>query len=187
MNTISGDAVKDFDIYLLMTMRRRLSMADKNSSLEGKLAEYGSSLTDAERRYQRISGIFNDEATAFNALKDLLGIADPGCAAFQYPSVLWPGFEFEALGNREGFLKSARFRQVEPSAPAIESPSEIDIWSVDVDHFAQKFQPLTPRHQTGPFDRFLPSYGEYEFSWAGERYGARFIWGLFLSSSILWD
>lgn len=187
MNTGSVASIREFDIYLLMTMRRRLSMAGKKPALEEKLAEHGLSLTDGVDIYHRISETFNDEATGFNALKDLLGVTDRKCTAFKYPSALWPGFNFEVLGNHEGLLGSARFRQAVPSTHAIESPTEAEIWSVDVEQFTQNFQPLTLRYQAGFFDQFLPAYEEYEFSWAGERYGARFIWGLFLSSSIFWE
>lgn len=162
-------------------------MADNDASLEAKLTEHGSSLPDAERIYQRTTEAFNDRATAFSALKGLLDIADPECVAFQHRSVLWPGFDFDVVGNRDGVLRSARFKQAEPSAHTAESPAGAKIWSMDVSHFEQTFRPLTLRHQTSHFDKFLPAYEEYEFRWEGERYGARFVWGLFLSSSIFWE
>ena len=188
MPAVSLTAIIDFEIFVLMTMKLRLSMADKKDRLEAKLADHDLSVADAERVYERISDVLNtDKSSCFSTMKSLLGTSDPDCTSLTYRSVLWPEFNFQATGSQDGSLKSAHYRHAVPPTQKIGPPAEIQLWSIDVSEFAQHFQPLTLRYKTDLFDKFLPQYEEYEFSWAGERYGARFIWGFFVSSSQSWE
>ncbi len=180
-------ALIDFETYILMTMKLRMSMADKGAQLEAKLAEHGLSLHDAELIYERIAENLSDEASRFENMKKLLGIADPASASFRYGSVFWPGFEFNASADEARLVASAGYRHTAHNPPRVDSPADLPTWSVDIAEFGERFGPMILRGKWPLFDEFLPAYEEYEFSWNGEDYGARFIWGLFLSSSIRWD
>jgi hypothetical protein len=187
MNVSSVAAIIDFEVYLLMTMKLRMSMANKGAQLEAKLAEHGLSSYDAELIHERVATALGDEATRFGDMKKLLHITDHDSSVLKYRSVLWPGFDFNAIAGEGGRLEVARYCHTERDLLNVESPSELPTWSVDITEFAEHFGPLAIRGKWPLFDEFLPAYEEYEFSWNGERYGARFIWGLFLSSSVYWD
>jgi hypothetical protein len=187
MEKPSVQAVIDFEVYLLMTMKLRMSMAGKESLLEAKLAEHGLKMDQAQNIYQRVTESLGDEASRFDNIKKLLGIASPDTASVQYCSVLWPSFDFNAGASEDGLLESAGYSHARRDSLSVGSPTELPIWSVDSAEFAEHFGLLTLRGEWSLFDEFLPGYMEYEFLWNGECYGARFIWGLFLSSSIYWD
>jgi hypothetical protein len=133
-------------------------------------------LHDAELTYQRIAEALGDEASRFGTIPKLLGVPASGSASLTYDSVFWPGFEFNAIADASGRLESAGYSHAKRNPPHIESPTELPTWSVDITEFAEQFGSMKLRGN--------PAYEEYEFSWNGEYYGARFIWGLFLSSSI---
>jgi hypothetical protein len=187
MNTSFAAATIDFEIYLLMTMKLRMSMANKEAQLEAKLAELGLSLGDAELIHERVANGLGDEASRFGDMKMLLGIADQDSSTLTYSSVLWPGFDFTAIAGEDGLIESARYSHTRRNPLNVDGPSQLPIWSVDITEFSEHFGPVAIRGKWPLFDKFLPAYEEYEFLWNGERYGARFIWGLFLSSSIYWN
>lgn len=187
MKATSMRAVIDFEIYLLMTMKVRMSMAGKESLLEAKLAENKFTIEQAKHIHERIAEALGDEASRFENMKKLLGIVGPDASSLKYSSALWPGFEFTATVGEDGLLESAGYSHTRHALPSVASPIEMPTWSVDSTEFAKYFGPLTLRGKWPLFDEYLPGYEEYEFAWKGERYGARFIWGLFLSSSMYWD
>lgn len=179
--------LRDFEVYILMTMKLRMSMADKMAQLEAKLAEHGLSLYDAELIYERIAENLSDEASRFENMKKLLGLTGTAPGSLKYSSVFWPGFEFNATADEVGLLKSAGYRHTRHNPLCVDSPADVPTWSVDISEFAERFGPVSLSGKWPLFDEFLPAYEEYQFSWNGENYGARFIWGLFLSSSVRWD
>jgi hypothetical protein len=170
-----------------MTMKLRMSMANKETQLEAKLAEHGLCFEDAEFIYDGIVKTLGAEASRFDNIKKLLGIADQESSSLKYSSVLWPGFDFNAIAGEGGWLKVAGYCNTKRNSLNVDFPGELPTWSVDITEFSKHFCPVAIRGKWPLFDKFLPAYEEYEFSWNGERYGARFIWGLFLSSSIYWD
>lgn len=187
MSTASAAAIVDFEVYLLMTMKLRMSMANKEAQLEAKLAELGFSFGDAELIHERVANALGDEASRFEDMKILLGIADEDSSTLKYSSVLWPGFDFTAIAGEDGLIELARYSHARRNPLNVDCPSQLSTWSVDITEFSELFSPVAIRGKWPLFDKFLPAYEEYEFSWNGECYGARFIWGLFLSSSIYWD
>ncbi|MEZ0350838.1 hypothetical protein [Mycobacterium sp. pR1184] len=187
MKAASVQAVINFEIYLLMTMKMRMSMAGKKSLLEAKLAENNLTIDQANHIHNRVAEALGDEASRFENMKKLLGIVGPHSSSLQYSSVLWPGFDFTATAGDDGLLESAGYRHTRHDSPSVASPTELPTWTMDSAEFAKHFGPLTLRGKWPLFDEYLPGYEEYEFPWRGERYGARFIWGLFLSSSMYWD
>jgi hypothetical protein len=60
-------------------------------------------------------------------------------------------------------------------------------WSVDIAEFDELFGPAIGRVKRPLFDDVLPAYEEYEFSFEGDRYGAVFLWGLFILASAYWE
>ncbi|MEE6139953.1 hypothetical protein SKC41_26950 [Mycobacterium sp. 050128] len=187
MKATSAPGVIDFEVYLLMTMKMRMSMAGKESLLEAKLAEHKLAIEQANLIYERVSEALSAPASRFENMKKLLGIVSPEFSPLKYGSVLWPGFEFKATAGEDGGLEAAGYWHTRHDPLSVASPTEIATWSVDTAEFAKHFGPLILRGKWPLFDEYLPGYEEYEFPWRGERYGARFIWGLFLSSSIYWD
>lgn len=188
MTATALSGVVDFEVYLLMTMKPRLSLADARGLLDAKVAEAGMSLEGAGRVHDRISEVLSDEKSRFRDMKALLGAdEDEDPTSLTYRSVLWPGFEFRAHADVNGLLESAGYTHVQRLLRNVESPTELAAWSVDIPEFDARFGPVISRGRTPFFDDVLPAYDEYEFSWSGDRYGARFLWGLFLSSSLYWE
>lgn len=187
MNRGSVSATVDFEVFLLMTMKLRIKMSHKENQLAAKLAEHGLSVDDAEHIHERIAEALGDEASYFRNLKKLLGIADENATSLQYDSILWPGFNFNAVAGDDGMLESVRYRHVRRDPPHVDSPTQLPIWSMDVTEFAEQFGPLTTGRKWPVSDDLLPGYEEYEFSWGGESYGAGFSWGLFMYSAMSWD
>jgi len=186
MTETAFSGVVEFEVYLLMTMKPRLSLADARGLLDAKVAEAGLSLEEAGRVHSRISQVLSDEKSRFRDMKALLGLDEDG-TSLTYSSVLWPGFEFRADADVNGLLESAAYTHVQRLLRKAESPTELAAWSVDIPEFDARFGPVIRRGSTPFFDDVLPAYEEYEFSWNGDRYGARFLWGLFLSSSVYWE
>lgn len=135
----------------------------------------------------RIAEALNHEASRFRGLKALLEVADERVTSVSYRSLLWPGWEFSAHAKGSGGLESAGYTHVDNAAQCVESPVQLMPWSVDVREFDELFGPAVQREKRPLFDDILPAYEEYEFWWNGDRYGARFLWGLFLSSSAYWE
>jgi hypothetical protein len=187
MDTSPAAAIIDFEVYVLMTMRLRMSMANKEAQLEAKLAEQGLSFCDAVLIHERVATALGDEASRFEDIKKVLRITDNDSSALKFSSVLWPGFDFNAIAGEGGRLEAAGYCHTDRNLLNVDAPSKLPTWSVDISEFAERFGPVAIRGKWPLFDKFLPAYEEYEFFWNGERYGARFIWGLFLSSSIYWD
>jgi hypothetical protein len=186
-NGSSIGATVDFEVYLLMTMKLRIKMSHKELQLEAKLAEQGLSVADAERIHERVARALGDEASYFGNMKKLLGIAEQAATSFEYSSVLWPGFSFNPTAREDGMLESARYRHTRRDSSSVDSPTQLPIWSMDVTEFAEQYGPLTSGRKWPVSDKLLPGYEEYEFSWAGESYGAGFSWGLFMFSAMSWD
>jgi hypothetical protein len=180
-------AVLDFEVYLLMTMKPRLSLADAQGLLDAKLATVGLFVDGAKRIHDRIARAIGDEASAFKNMKTLLDVDGENASSLTYHSVLWPGFEFNAQAGADGLLESAGYSHTERTSVDVEAPTELGAWSVDIHEFDERFGPVVDREKRPYFDDILPAYEEYEFSWKGDRYGARFLWGLFLSSSAYWE
>lgn len=186
-NGASVGATVDFEVYLLMTMKLRIKMSHKELQLEAKLAEHGLSVSDAERIHERVAKALGDEASYFGNMKKLLGVAEQDGTSVKYDSVLWPGFSFNATASEDGMLESARYRHTRRDSPSVDSPTQLPIWSMDVSEFAEQYGPLTSGRKWAVSDKLLPGYEEYEFSWAGESYGAGFSWGLLMFSAMSWD
>ncbi|OBF54897.1 hypothetical protein A5787_03910 [Mycobacterium sp. 852002-50816_SCH5313054-b] len=186
MNTVSAPAIVEFEVYLLMTMKLRISMSRKQAQLEAKLAEHELSVDDAERIHERIVEALGDEAAYFGNMKRLLGILDQDALSLEYSSVLWPGFDFKAVSGAGGLLESARYWHRTRNPSSVGSPIELPIWSMDVTEFIEKFGPMRRGRQWPLSDKFLPAYEEYEFPWGGESYGAGFSWGLFMFTAKSW-
>jgi hypothetical protein len=186
MITLSNSNVADFEVYVLMTMKPRLSLADAQGLLDAKVAQAGLSLDGAVRIYDRISKAVSRDASQFRDIKSLLGVYEEA-TSLKYSSVLWPGFEFVAQADMNGVLESAGYMHLERLAIGAQSPTDLAAWSVDIAEFNERFGPVIQREKRPLFDKVLPAYEEYEFAWDGDRYGARFLWGLLLSSSVYWD
>ena len=187
MATNTSAAIRDFEVYLLMTMKPRLALADTWGLLDAKLAKAAISISGAKRISDRISQALSHEASRFRDLTALLEVADAHVTSVSYHSVLWPGWNFSARASSNGGLESAGYTHLEHAALSVESPTHLAPWSVDIREFDELFGPSTVRDKRALFDTILPAYEEYEFSWNGDRYGARFLWGLFLSSSAYWE
>jgi hypothetical protein len=153
-------AIADFEVYLLMTMRLRISMSHKEAQLQAKLAEHGPSLDGAKNIHERVAGALGDEASGFENLKNLLGVADRNSTTLKYDSVLWPGFDFNATADENGPLESARYRHSRRNSPSVDSPTELTIWSMDVTEFTEHYGPMAGGQQWPLFDEFLPAYEE---------------------------
>jgi hypothetical protein len=180
-------AVVDFEVYLLITMKPRLSLKDARGLLDAKLATLGLSVDGAVRIHDRIAEAVGHQELAFQNMKALLRVGGDSATTLSYHSVLWPGFEFTAHAGEDGLLESAGYAHTKRAHLDAESPSEVDAWSCDIREFDGRFGPAVQREKRPYFDEILPAYEEYEFSWNGDRYGARFLWGLFLSSSLYWE
>jgi hypothetical protein len=124
---------------------------------------------------------------ASSDIKTLLGIHDDDSTSLKYSSILWPGFGFHAGADEYGLLESAQYRHTRRDSPSVNSPAELPTWSVDVVEFAVRFGPIAIRRKWPIFDEVLPAHEEYEYLFNGDRYGARFTWGLLLSSSMYWE
>ncbi|EUA15575.1 hypothetical protein I546_0611 [Mycobacterium kansasii 732] len=120
-------------------------------------------------------------------MKTLLGVLDEDATSLKYNSVLWPGFEFNAHADANGLLESAGYTHTEHTPLDVESPTQLAAWSCDILEFDERFGPSIRRENRPLFDDILPAYEGYEFLWKGDRYGAGFLWGLFLSSSMVWE
>jgi hypothetical protein len=184
---MDATAVVDFEVYLLMTMKPRLSLADTQGLLDAKLSKAGVSLDGAVRIHQRIAAVLTEEISRFREMKVLLGIPDNDATSLTYNSVLWPGFDFSARADEHGLLESAGYTHTERTTLDVESPAQLTAWSVDIPEFGEYFGPAIRRDRRPLFDDILPAYEEYEFSWQGDRYEAAFLWGLFLTSCAYWE
>jgi hypothetical protein len=180
-------AVFDFEVYLLMTMKPRLSLADTQGLLDAQLSKIGVSIDAAVCIHERIGAVLTEKTSRFRDMKALLGILDNDATSLTYNSVLWPGFNFNARVDEYGSLDSAGYKHTERTTLDVESPAQLAAWSVDIPEFGERYGPTIRRDSRPLFDDLLPAYEEYEFSWKGDRYGAAFLWGLFLTSSAYWE
>lgn len=187
MVTTTSAAIGDFEVYLLMTMKPRLALADTQGLLDAKLTKAGLSISDASRVSDRIAEALHHEASRFRDLKALLEVADEHVTSVSYRSSLWPGWEFCAHANGKGGLESAGYTHVDHAVLSVRSPMQLAPWSVDIYEFDELFGPSTLRDKRPLFADILPAYEEYEFSWHGERCGAGFLWGLFLTAARSWE
>lgn len=187
MNMPAISARIDFEVYLLMTMKIRMSNEKEARLLRDKLADHRLFLPDAERIHKRVAEALDDETSRFENMKKLLQIADRDSASLEYSSILWPEFEFTATADKDGRLASAQYRRARGQFPSVDSPADLPTWSTDVTEFAARFGPMMNGQRRPLFDRVLPAHEGYEFLWNGERYGAEFSWGLFLYAAEFWD
>nr|WP_240316586.1 hypothetical protein [Mycobacterium persicum] len=186
MNTAFTPAIIDFEIYLLMTMKLRISMSRKQAQLEAKLAEHRLSIDDAECIHKRVAEVLGDEASYLGNMKNLLWVVNQDAPSLKFSSVLWPGFDFNAVTDEDGLIESARYWHIRRNSHRFNSPTEVPIWGMDVTEFTEHFGPMRGGRQWPLFEKFLPAYEEYEFPWVGESYGAGFSWGLFMFSAKSW-
>jgi hypothetical protein len=180
MNASSDSLILEFETYLLMTMKFRMSTLSKEAKLEAKLREYGVSASAAERTHARVADFLYDDAMRFTNLTDLLKATGPARESLRYHSVLWPDFDFNALAGQDGRLESAGYRRARGEFPQVYSPTDLAVWGADVSEFAEQFGPLSLGHRWSLFDKRLPATEEHEFQWQEKHYGAGFCWGLFL-------
>jgi hypothetical protein len=184
--TASINTVLNFETYVLMTMKLRLKMLRKEAMLAAKLSQHGFSIDDAERIHRQGSRALEEESTRFASMKELLSIADRDPSVLTYSSVVWPGFEFNAIADDHGLLESAAYSHKLRHSTNAKSPTELALWSVDLAEFTEHFGPMRKSRQCSVSDQLLPAYEECEFLWEGESYGAGFSWGLFMFSSKSW-
>lgn len=126
MNTLRISAIVEFEAYLLMTMKLRVKMSQKEAQLEAKLAQQGLSIDDAQRVHDRVADVLGGEASYFRNMKKLVG-ADPAATSLEYSSVLWPGFHFKAIASEDGRLESARYWHTKRDLPKVDSPIGLPI------------------------------------------------------------
>lgn len=186
MTTASISTILNFEIYVLMTMKLRLKMSRKEAALAVKLSQHGFSGDDAERIHRQVSGALEEESTRFASIKELLSITDQDASILTYSSVVWPEFEFNAIADDRGRLRSAAYSRKMHHPISAKSPAELALWSVDLAEFTEHFGPMRKGRQWPVSDQLLPAYEEYEFLWDGESYGAGFSWGLLMFSSKSW-
>jgi hypothetical protein len=67
--TTTSAAIADFEVYLLMTMKPRLALADTQGLLDAKLTKAGLSISDASRISDRIAEALNRKASRFRPSK----------------------------------------------------------------------------------------------------------------------
>jgi hypothetical protein len=188
MNIFPVVTIVDFEVHLLMTMKLRIRMSHQEAQVEAKLAEQNLSIDAADRIHERVAeGLGDDEASYFENMKKMLGIADQDATSVQYKSVLWPGFNFNATASEVGLLESAQYWHTTRDSSRADSPIGVPIWSMDVAEFTEQFGPVSGGRKWALFDKLLPAYEEYEFQWVGESYGAGFSWGLFMFTAMSWD
>lgn len=187
MTEIAESAIVDFEIYVLMTMKLRMSMSQITEHLHAKLSEHGLSVEDGERARDRVASSLGDEASYFRNLKVLLTGTDSDATSLEFASALWPDFDFKAVAAESGSTQSMNYRRMRGQFPQVESPKEFGPWEVDVNDFARRFGPLTPGPLRPLNDQYLANYQEYGFSWNGRGYGAGFSWGLFMFAAQDWD
>src|ERR1700722_12456109 len=142
MSSVSKISILEFEVYVLMTMKIRMTMSQQLPELEAKLAEHTVTLEDAERLQERIAQVINDETARFDDVKELLGIADQGSTSLKYSSVLWPEFDFTATAGDHGRLESARYWHARLKRPGAATPIGLPMWSMDVTEFTQNFGPM---------------------------------------------
>lgn len=182
MSPFAEDVVLDFEIYLLMTMR--FGLLDKRDEIEKKLSEHELSLEEGESIHGRMKNLFDDEQYFLSNLYKFLDIRHHSPLSFN--SMLWPGYDFAATMGESGRVDSARYRRIREVSREMQSPAELPPWCMDVSDFAAHFDGAILRQQYSLSDKFLPAHDYYEFEWNGDRYGAGFSWGIFLSAARLW-
>lgn len=187
MTEIPESASVDFEVYVLMTMKLRMSMSQNTDLLHAKLSEHGLSVEDGERVRDRVGSFLGDDACYFHNLKVLLTGQSSDATSLEFTSALWPDFDFKAVADGSGPARSIRYWRVRGDIPLVESPRAFAPWGVDIDDFARRFGPLTPGPLRPLDDPYLANYQEYGFNWGGRGYGAGFSWGLFMFAAQDWD
>jgi hypothetical protein len=187
MTPVSPATVRQFEAYVLMSMRRWLKQLGHVTAVDGRLAEHGFTLDDASRIHQQIADALRDQATQFETIQRLLGADGRQPDSLAFLSVFWPEFCFTARAGADGGLDEARYRHSRGQTLQADSPTKVPLWSCDVEDFATRFGPLTFGSRLPVTHEVLPCYESHDFDWEGERYGATFHWGLFLNASQNWD
>jgi hypothetical protein len=96
-------AVTDFEVYLLMTMKPRLSLADTRGLLDARLSRIGASLDDAVRIHERTAAALTEEASRFRDMKALLGIPEDGATSLITTVCCGPGFASPPVLTNTGY------------------------------------------------------------------------------------
>ncbi|ORV71048.1 hypothetical protein [Mycobacterium gastri] len=117
-------------------------------------------MEDAELIHERIARALGDEASRYENMKMLLGVAEQDSAALRYNSVLWPGFDFKAIAGEDGVLESARYWHTRRDSGNVDSPIGLPAWSVDITEFSEHFGPMTGGQKWSLFDKILPGHEE---------------------------
>jgi hypothetical protein len=73
MTPVSPATVRQFEAYVVMSMRRWLKQLGHVTAVDGGLAEHGFTLDEASRIYQQIADALRDQATQFETIQRLLG------------------------------------------------------------------------------------------------------------------
>ena len=136
--TLSASIV-EFEVYLLMTMKPRLSLADTRGLLDAKLSKAAVTLDAAVRIHDRIAQVLSEETSRFRHLQILLGVQEEGVASLRYRSELWPGFEFNASAGLNGQIESAGYVHAQRAPLDFKSPTQLAPWSVDIREFDEHF------------------------------------------------
>ncbi|WIM87453.1 hypothetical protein PT015_21855 [Candidatus Mycobacterium wuenschmannii] len=187
MNSDPGVTTIDFEAHLLVSMKLRIKMSHNESQLEAKLAQNRISIERAAHSHEKITKALAGEAHFFTNMKRLLQPEMQDATSLEYDSVLWPGFRFKATGSHSGHIESAGYQRTDNVANRVGAPVDLEMWTMDVAEFADRFGPLSAGRKWSFVDGHLPGYEEHEFVWEGESYGAGFSWGLFMFAAMSWD
>lgn len=187
MNLAADSAIVDFETYVLITMK--FGLLDKQEIIKEKLLEHGLSLAEGEEIYGRMKDCLDGDKHFFTNLCEYLDAPSQN-SSFGFDSRLWLGYKFMITKDGSGSVSVARYncaRRVPYEVGEVgQAPLEIAPWSMDVPEFLARFNGASLCQQYSLFDELLPAHEYYEFEWNGDRYGAGFSWGIFLSAARLW-
>ncbi|MFD4403404.1 hypothetical protein ACFWPH_11615 [Nocardia sp. NPDC058499] len=157
----------DFEIYLLMSMRRNANIK------RHKLRSLGIDQSEAESRSRRVKGFLGFGPDRFLNLASILNIpVSKSNTSLLHPLKLWPDFNFY-VENDGGFWGMAKFERASSATrPQMDLPEKLAPWSVAVDDFEATFS--TFRCTDG-----FPPWEEFVFQgFDGVEYGADFSYRL---------
>jgi hypothetical protein len=187
VDAVTAAAIRQFEVYVVMSMRRWLQQLGHAEAVDSRLAEHGFALQDAERIHQQLAAAMHNEPTQFETLQRLLGVGGRQPDSLAFHSVFWPEFCFTARAAGDGRIDAARYLHGRGTILPVDSPRAVPLWSCDIEGFAEQFGPLTFGARLPVTHEVLPCYESHDFDWDGETYGATFQWGLFLIAAQHWD
>lgn len=179
-------AVLDFEVYVLMTMKLRLKMSQKLAYLDEKLSRHELTVADGDRVRTQLASTLGDERSFFVNLRTLVDETEHDATSLRFCSLLWPEFDFRATAGADGTLTSARYWHARGVAPTDAAPSEVALWSTDIEGFAHRFGALGDAEPRPLLDPYFPAYQERLFDWDGRPWGVGFSWGLFMFAAQDW-